>query len=449
MTEAEIGNNIGLNTYGAFVSDLKAQHLEILPGEDVQEKIRLIRDPSISDAQRDQLRTEVINSNLRIIPFILKDRTLPGVGPEELVGEAFEVLNNCINNYDEKYVSPKSEEPAKFSTYYARSLEEALKTPRSLAQVEKTVTAPVIADNFASMMRQAWEACMQELHHEPSPDEWYMRTVKLAVERKLSIRTIEQMTPEMIEAVRKSRISIMKRIGKSSSRGNASIETLEPLNGTVENTLVDPGESLDEIVEREDLATRIEEQLGTLTPREKNILQLVYGLGLNEEGKKKEPLPLDQVGFMYGVSRERIRQIRDKALRKMRHPMRSKHLRNYYEDLNANVDFQQGIRTLTTDIIRNCSSEQLEDLLQKIIDSPTELDKEELLAGSLKYNDSIKFLQKRRIYYRSIDEILKKVVSEINVNLGTKEGLLQAGLGKKIENWIPFKKIEMPRMSKK
>lgn len=449
MTEAEIGINDGQKTYGAFVSDLKAQHLEILPGEDVQAKIRLMRDPSISDTERDQLRTEVINSNLRIIPFMLKERKIPGVGPEELVGEAFEVLNNCINNYKEGYVSPKSEEPAKFSTYFIKSLEEALKAPQSLAKVEDTITAPRNADNIASMMRRAWEACMQELHHEPSPDEWYMRTIKLAAERKLSLATVEQMTPEMLDAVRKSRISIVKRIGKTSSRGNVAADTLEPLRGTIENTLVDPGESLDEIVEREDLATRIEEQLGTLTLREKNVLQLVYGLGLNEEGKKKEPLTLDQVGFMYGVGRERIRQIRDKALRKMRHPMRSKHLRNYYEDMNANVDFQQGIRTLTTDIIRNCSSEQLEDLLQKVIDSPTELDKEELLVGSFKYNDSIKFLQKRRIYYRSIDEILKMVVSEINVNLGTKEGLLKVGLGKQIENWIPFKKIEMPRMSKK
>lgn len=449
MTEAEIGINDGQKTYGAFISDLEAQHLEVLPGVDVQAKIRLMRDPSISDTERDQLRTEVINSNLRIIPFILKDRTLPGVAPEELVGEAFEVLNNCINNYDEKYVSPKNEQSAKFSTYYIRSLEEALKAPQSLAKVEDTITAPRNADNIASIMRQAWEVYMQENHHEPSPDEWYLRTIKLAGDRNLRLATIEQMAPEMLESVRNSRISIVKRIGKTSSRGNVAADTLEPLSGTVENTLVDPGGSLDEIVEREDLEMRIEKQLETLTPREKNILELVFGLGLNEDGEKKEPLTIAQVALIYGVDRVRISQIRDNALRKMRHPMRSRHYRNYYEDADATAYFQQGLRTITTDLVRNCSPMQFEDLLQKVINAPTEREKEEILAGSLMYRDSIKFLQKRNIYYTSTDEILKKVVSEINSNLRTKKSYFNSGLSGQIAEWMPIKKIKMPKMGKK
>ena len=333
MDEAPTGEMPTHDAYGSFLHEMEASQLEMLPNEDIIERVKLIRDESTPEELKAHLRNDIIESNLRLIPFILK-RAPKGIGvrPEELVGESFEVLNRCIDIWDPEYVSSKSEEPVKFSSYFANSLEKSLRSPRTIVEVGKPIEIPGHILNIAGVMRKARELFMQEEQREPNQKEWYKRAVDLAG-TNYGYRTLETLTPSAFENAQRARLNGIVRIDKPIGRGNVDLDTLTPSNGLIANNLIDEESNTEDEVMLHLLKDETQDALAHLTQREKFVIEWRYGIGFDAEGKSKEPLSFEQVGRILGVTRERIRQIEGKALRKLRDPKLSSKLRSYvYEE---------------------------------------------------------------------------------------------------------------------
>ncbi len=317
MDEAEVSDISTHDTYGSFLRDLQDSELEILPNEEIVEKVKVIRDESTPDELKAHLRNDIIESNMRLIPHILKHSAKKiGVRPEELIGESFEVLNKCIDNWDPFKISTKSEEPVKFVTYFGASLRASLRFPHSVAVVGKPIVLPQGIRNLENYMRQARELFMQEEKREPNYDEWYMRTVDLAASKR--IKAINSLTPENFDNIERTTVRGIGSLEKLSGSGTADPDTLTPNQGFASETIADDDADTEEEALRELLKTDVQNALNILSPVERTVIELRFGIGFNEDGKPRVSQTLENVGGMIGKTRERVRQIESKALRKLR-----------------------------------------------------------------------------------------------------------------------------------
>lgn len=317
--------------------------MQILPDDQIRLRIQQVQNQALPEEQRQQARNEVVDSMLRIIPFVIKKLPGTGIRPEELVGEAFETINSCIDKFDSNHISPRTEDKTKFSSYVFAALESNLRNPRTVVQAGRPAI-PVYVEDISGLMKHARELFMQEEHREPSEDEWYKRTVRLAGE-KWSVSTLRQVTPETFDVANRARFAGRARIDSTVGKGNIETDSLKPLEGAVADTLIDESEDTFEAVAKTLLEEDIYKLLGSLKQRERTVLELRFGIGLNEEGKPKKPLTLEEVAKLIGVTRERIRQIEGKALRVLRHPSRSEKIRDYadlerYEPDKAPYEFR-------------------------------------------------------------------------------------------------------------
>jgi hypothetical protein len=143
------------NPYSAFLLDVRKKEPNILPEPELRRRVEDIRNVSLSDAERLKARNEVFDSALRIIPFAIKTVPSSGIPPEELVGEAYETIDRCIENFNLKFISKHTEEPPKFSTYVIESLKKKLSSPKSAVRVNEPISVPDGIDELSVSMRCA------------------------------------------------------------------------------------------------------------------------------------------------------------------------------------------------------------------------------------------------------------------------------------------------------
>ncbi|MFM7465566.1 MAG: RNA polymerase sigma factor RpoD [Cyanobium sp.] len=260
---------------------------------DTKEWAALVEMPSIKFRRRLMLgrraKEKMVQSNLRLVVSIAKKYMNRGLSFQDLIQEGSLGLIRAAEKFDH-------EKGYKFSTYATWWIRQAI--TRAIADQSRTIRLPVHLYETISRIKKTTKTLSQEFGRKPTEEE---------------IAESMEMTIEKLRFIAKSAqlpISLETPIGK---------EEDSRLGDFIEADIENPEQDVAKNLLREDL----EGVLATLSPRERDVLRLRYGL---DDGRMKT---LEEIGQIFDVTRERIRQIEAKALRKLRHPNRNSVLKEY------------------------------------------------------------------------------------------------------------------------
>ena len=244
-----------------------------------------------SDREVRRAKKELMEANLRLVVSVAKRYLGSDLSLLDLIQEGNIGLMKAVDRFQYR-------RGFKFSTYATWWIRQAI--TRAIADHSRTIRIPVHMVETLNRISRVNRNMINEMGREPTPEELAQRTGVPAKKVRL-----------ILESSRKP-LSLETPIGEDSELG----DFLEDKSaGSPNDTLLG-----------QDLTTQVERALATLSPKEKEILRLRFGIG--EEGEHT----LEEVGKRFAVTRERIRQIEAKALRKLRHPLRGRNLKAFVEN---------------------------------------------------------------------------------------------------------------------
>ncbi|MBR9907785.1 MAG: RNA polymerase sigma factor RpoD [Gammaproteobacteria bacterium] len=271
----------------------KLAEVEVETGLTIAKVKDINRRMSIGEAKARRAKKEMVEANLRLVISIAKKYTNRGLQFLDLIQEGNIGLMKAVDKFEYR-------RGYKFSTYATWWIRQAI--TRSIADQARTIRIPVHMIETINKLNRISRQMLQEMGREPTPEELSERMVM--PEDKI----------RKVLKIAKEPISMETPIGDDED---------SHLGDFIEDTTLDlPVDS----ATAESLRNAVREVLGGLTQREAKVLRMRFGIDMNTDHT------LEEVGKQFDVTRERIRQIEAKALRKLRHPSRSEQLKSFLDE---------------------------------------------------------------------------------------------------------------------
>jgi RNA polymerase primary sigma factor len=269
------------------------QTLATETGLDIGEYRRIVHKVQKGEREAAIAKKEMVEANLRLVISIAKKYTNRGLQFLDLIQEGNIGLMKAVDKFEYR-------RGYKFSTYATWWIRQAI--TRSIADQARTIRIPVHMIETINKIVRTSRQMLHEIGREPTPEE-------LSEKLQMPLDKVRK-----VLKIAKEPISLETPIGdeEDSNLGDfiPDVNAIQPIDAAIQSNL-------------RETTTRV---LASLTPREERVLRMRFGIGMNTDHT------LEEVGQQFSVTRERIRQIEAKALRKLKHPSRSRKLRSFLDN---------------------------------------------------------------------------------------------------------------------